>query len=79
MQLAASSRNSPRRADHSRSRAPPRRSWPAITGPWVLDSIRAQFGHRMAAEDIADITYIVTRPRHVAVKQMLIRPTEQER
>jgi NADP-dependent 3-hydroxy acid dehydrogenase YdfG len=33
----------------------------------------------MAAEDIADITYIVTRPRHVAVNQMLIRPTEQER
>jgi NADP-dependent 3-hydroxy acid dehydrogenase YdfG len=33
----------------------------------------------MAAEDIADITYIVTRPRHVAVNEMLIRPTEQER
>jgi NADP-dependent 3-hydroxy acid dehydrogenase YdfG len=33
----------------------------------------------MAAEDIADITYIVTWPRHVAVNQMLIRPTEQER
>jgi len=32
----------------------------------------------MAAEDIADITYIVTRPRHVAVNEMLIRPTEQE-
>src|SRR6266702_5415093 len=25
------------------------------------------------------ITYIVTRPRHVAVNEMLIRPTEQER
>jgi NADP-dependent 3-hydroxy acid dehydrogenase YdfG len=34
----------------------------------------------MAAEDIADaIAYIVTRPRHVAVNEMLIRPTEQER
>jgi NADP-dependent 3-hydroxy acid dehydrogenase YdfG len=33
----------------------------------------------MAAEDIADITYIVTRPRYVAVNEMLIRPTEQER
>ena len=33
---------------------------------------------RLAAEDIADaITYIVTRPRHVAVNEMLIRPTEQ--
>ncbi len=35
---------------------------------------------RMQAEDIADaITYIVTRPRHVAVNEMLIRPAEQER
>jgi NADP-dependent 3-hydroxy acid dehydrogenase YdfG len=25
------------------------------------------------------LTYIVTRPRHVAVNEMLIRPTEQER
>jgi NADP-dependent 3-hydroxy acid dehydrogenase YdfG len=48
--------------------------------PEVLDSIRSQFGQRMQAEDIADaITYIVTRPRHVAVNEMLIRPTEQVR
>jgi NADP-dependent 3-hydroxy acid dehydrogenase YdfG len=48
--------------------------------PEVLESIRGQFGQRMQAEDIADaITYIVTRPRHVAVNEMLIRPTEQER
>jgi NADP-dependent 3-hydroxy acid dehydrogenase YdfG len=48
--------------------------------PEVLESIRNQFGQRMQAEDIADaITYIVTRPRHVAVNEMLIRPTEQER
>lgn len=34
----------------------------------------------MQAADIADaIAYIVTRPRHVAVNEMLIRPTEQER
>jgi len=47
--------------------------------PEVLESIRAQFGQRMEAEDIADaITYIVTRPRYVAVNEMLIRPTEQE-
>jgi NADP-dependent 3-hydroxy acid dehydrogenase YdfG len=32
------------------------------------------------AEDIADaIAYIVTRPRRVAVNEMLVRPTEQER
>jgi len=34
----------------------------------------------MEAEDIADaIAYIVTRPRRVAVNEVLIRPTEQER
>jgi NADP-dependent 3-hydroxy acid dehydrogenase YdfG len=48
--------------------------------PEVLQAIRNQFGQTMAAEDIADaITYIITRPRHVAVNEMLIRPTEQER
>jgi NADP-dependent 3-hydroxy acid dehydrogenase YdfG len=48
--------------------------------PEVLSSIRSQFGQRMEAEDIADaISYIVTRPRHVAVNELLIRPTEQER
>jgi len=48
--------------------------------PEVLDRIRNQFGQRMEADDIADaITYIVTRPRHVAINEMLIRPTEQER
>jgi NADP-dependent 3-hydroxy acid dehydrogenase YdfG len=48
--------------------------------PEVLDSIRNQFGQTMQAEDIADaISYIVTRPRHVTVNEMLIRPTEQER
>jgi NADP-dependent 3-hydroxy acid dehydrogenase YdfG len=48
--------------------------------PEVLESIRSQFGQTMAAADIADaITYIVTRPRHVAINEMLIRPTEQQR
>ena len=48
--------------------------------PEVLESIRNQFGQTMAAQDIADaIAYIVSRPRHVAVNEMLIRPTEQER
>ena len=31
------------------------------------------------SEDIADaISYVVTRPRHMAVNEILIRPTEQE-
>jgi NADP-dependent 3-hydroxy acid dehydrogenase YdfG len=48
--------------------------------PEVLEGIRSQFGQTMDAQDIADaITYIVTRPRHVAVNELLIRPTEQER
>ena len=48
--------------------------------PEVLESLRGQFGQRMEAADIADaISYIVTRPRHVAVNEMLIRPTEQQR
>ena len=48
--------------------------------PEVLQSIRSQFGQTMQAEDIADaITFIVTRPRHVAINEALIRPTEQER
>jgi NADP-dependent 3-hydroxy acid dehydrogenase YdfG len=34
---------------------------------------------RLEAQDIADaIAYIVTRPRRVAVNELLIRPTEQE-
>ena len=48
--------------------------------PEVLENIRQRFGdvERMEASDIADaIAYIVTRPRRVAVNEMLIRPTEQ--
>ncbi len=34
---------------------------------------------RLEAADIADaVGYIVTRPRHVAINEILIRPTEQE-
>jgi NADP-dependent 3-hydroxy acid dehydrogenase YdfG len=34
---------------------------------------------RMESEDIADaIAYVVTRPRRVAINEVLIRPTEQE-
>jgi NADP-dependent 3-hydroxy acid dehydrogenase YdfG len=48
--------------------------------PEVPDSIRSQSGQQMEARDIADaVTCIVTRPRHAAVNEMLIRPTEQER
>ncbi|WP_061294626.1 SDR family NAD(P)-dependent oxidoreductase [Herbidospora cretacea] len=50
--------------------------------PEVLETIRSNFDdvERMQPEDIADaITYIVTRPRHVAINEVLIRPTEQER
>jgi NADP-dependent 3-hydroxy acid dehydrogenase YdfG len=33
----------------------------------------------MEAEDIADaIHYVVTRPRRVAINEVLIRPTEQQ-
>lgn len=49
--------------------------------PEVLETLRARFEsmERMQAVDIADaIAYIVTRPRHVAINEMLIRPTEQD-
>src|SRR3954467_4054187 len=48
----------------------------------VRDQLQAQAGGfpKIAAEDIADaIVYIVTRPRHVAVNEILVRPTEQVR
>jgi NADP-dependent 3-hydroxy acid dehydrogenase YdfG len=48
--------------------------------PEVLDGIKKRFAdvERLRAEDIADaIGYIVTRPRHVAINEVLIRPTEQ--
>jgi NADP-dependent 3-hydroxy acid dehydrogenase YdfG len=51
----------------------------------IRDEIRDQMMSRFAdvepleAEDIADtIAYIVTRPRRMAINEMLIRPTEQE-
>jgi NADP-dependent 3-hydroxy acid dehydrogenase YdfG len=54
-------------------------------GTHLRPEIMAQMRQRLAnvemmqAEDIADaIEYIVSRPRRVAVNEMLIRPTEQE-
>jgi NADP-dependent 3-hydroxy acid dehydrogenase YdfG len=50
--------------------------------PEVLESIKRNFADidRLQADDVGDaIAYIVTRPRHVAINEVLIRPTEQVR
>jgi NADP-dependent 3-hydroxy acid dehydrogenase YdfG len=54
-------------------------------GSHMRPEVREQLGKRLAgvqrleAADIADaVEYIVTRPRHVAVNEILVRPTEQE-
>ncbi|HEY1776953.1 MAG TPA: SDR family NAD(P)-dependent oxidoreductase [Solirubrobacteraceae bacterium] len=48
--------------------------------PEIIASLSLGSLPPIAAADIADaILYMVTRPRHVAVNEMLIRPTEQER
>jgi NADP-dependent 3-hydroxy acid dehydrogenase YdfG len=49
--------------------------------PEIQPLVRQRFGdlEPLQADDIADaIEYIVTRPRHVAINEMLVRPTEQE-
>jgi len=49
--------------------------------PEVLEGLERRFAEmrRLVAEDIADaIAYVVTRPAHVAVNEMLVRPTAQE-
>jgi NADP-dependent 3-hydroxy acid dehydrogenase YdfG len=49
--------------------------------PEILEGIKQRFGslERLQPDDIADaISYIVTRPRYVAINEILIRPTEQE-
>jgi NADP-dependent 3-hydroxy acid dehydrogenase YdfG len=49
--------------------------------PEIRELIRQRFGNieRLEADDIADaIRYIVTRPRHVAINEILVRPTEQD-
>jgi NADP-dependent 3-hydroxy acid dehydrogenase YdfG len=48
--------------------------------PEIQEQSRKRFGdmERLTSEDIADaIEYIVTRPWHVAVNEITIRPTEQ--
>lgn len=48
----------------------------------VRQAIEATYGHLtlLEAGDVADaISYAVTRPRHVSVNELLIRPTEQVR
>jgi NADP-dependent 3-hydroxy acid dehydrogenase YdfG len=49
--------------------------------PEIQELISQRFAdmERLQADDIADaIAYIVTRPRHVAINELLVRPTEQE-
>ena len=49
--------------------------------PEVREQMTKRFAdmERLKSEDIADaIHYIVSRPRHIAINEMLIRPTEQE-
>ncbi|WP_432842385.1 SDR family NAD(P)-dependent oxidoreductase [Dactylosporangium sp. CA-092794] len=49
--------------------------------PEVLETLQQRWVgvERLQAEDIADtIAYIVTRPRHMAVNEMLVRPTQQQ-
>ena len=50
--------------------------------PEIREGMRATFGgmEMLQSVDIADaIVFTVTRPRHVAVNEVLVRPTEQER
>ena len=47
----------------------------------VQDGLRQRFGQMtlLEAQDIADvITFVVTRPRHLAINEVLVRPTDQE-
>jgi NADP-dependent 3-hydroxy acid dehydrogenase YdfG len=49
--------------------------------PEIQEGMRQRFGGMefLQAQDIADaIAYIVTRPRHVAINELLVRPTEQQ-
>jgi NADP-dependent 3-hydroxy acid dehydrogenase YdfG len=53
---------------------------PSHNRPEIQEAMRGRFGdiERLEAGDIADaIAYVVTRPRRVAVNEILVRPTEQ--
>ncbi len=53
---------------------------PSHNRPEIQEQMRKRFGdiERLQASDIAEaIAYMVTRPRHMALNEMLIRPTEQ--
>jgi NADP-dependent 3-hydroxy acid dehydrogenase YdfG len=46
----------------------------------TIERMREQIGEPLQAEDIADsILYAVSRPQHVALNELLIRPTRQQR
>jgi hypothetical protein len=48
--------------------------------PEVLEGLRTRFAgmERLQSQDIADaISYVVTRPRHVAINELLVRPTSR--
>lgn len=50
--------------------------------PEILEQQARNFAdvEMLRSEDISDaVTYAVTRPRHVALNEILVRPTEQER
>jgi NADP-dependent 3-hydroxy acid dehydrogenase YdfG len=53
---------------------------PSHNRPEIQQTLQQRFGNidRLQSEDIADvIEYIVTRPRHVAINELLVRPTQQ--
>jgi len=91
--LLSAAEREPRRVADPRQRqlgrGPPRRSrrrhLPAELLTHVREEVRSQLppgvDQILLAEDIADaiLLYIVTRPRHVAINEILVRPTEQVR
>ncbi|WP_027482886.1 SDR family NAD(P)-dependent oxidoreductase [Deinococcus pimensis] len=54
---------------------------PSHNRPESLEMLNRRFEgvERLEADDVADaITYVVTRPRRVAINELLVRPTQQE-